>query len=199
MIDRIHILQPTQEGTPLVDPNWYRKALFSRRCCGRGCGSVRPEHHGCAIDVPLSHIDDYDVEPAPMALIVHLDLFDLVRHHLAPHVVGRCIEAESKAVIATFVTVYTLPRHSPYYRSASSFGYRVCKWCGTPRVRRMEDQLYFTRNQLGQRDAWQIGNHGLLAVSSSLRDSIDWSRFPRIQLNEVLVHDRPLPGDRLNR
>ncbi|MCB9844672.1 MAG: hypothetical protein H6811_01615 [Phycisphaeraceae bacterium] len=134
-----------------------------------------------------------------MVFIVRSDLWRLLQPHLAHYVLGRCVHVGLGEVIRGYSTVYTPIEYSTYTRGERGAKYYVCKHCGLPHLEAdgTESLLqYFIRGHLRGRHAAQVGCHGTFIITPWLRDQIDWSQFPDIELGVYPVLDRPLDGRR---
>jgi hypothetical protein len=197
-VDRLYYLEYDPSLDPPYDTDWCRKQMKSKRCCGRGCGSLQPRFCGQQVDIPLVRTPRKLLEFPVMAAIVHRSLLDLLLPHLRGQIIGKCYLRDSGEIVPDYATVYTPLTHSIYLRGGPDCEYRICPTCGLPALRSdgSERQVeYFARTQLGpSRHAYQMDSCGDFLVSERLRDQIDWRQFRRLRLYEYEVRDRPIDG-----
>jgi hypothetical protein len=183
-----------------ICPEWLARHLDDNgsECCGRGCGSVVPRLYGKPVDIPFVRRPSGPLIRCPMAAIVRRDLFEAISPCLREHVLGVCVERESRTVYDEYLTVYTPVPHGAYLRGRRQDRYGYCRHCGTHRLQGVGyegDFIYFARSTLQPwRDAYQVGTHSTFVITSKLRDQIDWSQFPEINFYEYPLIDEPIDG-----
>lgn len=201
-INRLFFLEDLDDTDDImVDDDWHWSTLQDKRCCGRGCGSLRPIAYPQPVTIPLKHIPTCAaIGHAPLATIVRSDLLKLLLPHTPPLVIGSC--TVDLKPIDEYVTAYARVDDALFLRGPYGCGYRQCRWCNYLYLNGDSSEApvqYITTDQLSGFHAYMLGSHGSFVITRALKEAIDWSEFPSIDFYEYPVLDEPLDGFQLKR
>jgi hypothetical protein len=198
-IDELYLLSDVSEIDSPISDILYTDDLHGAKCCGQGCGGLRPEYYGEPVDIPYDRTPSLPMDGAPMATPVRRDLFVYLNPHLDGHIIGRCYILNTNETIEDFVTVYTPVKKSLFFRGEYGCKYNICRYCNLPNMEHTSDDSapqYVNRHQMCGRHAYQIDGHCGFLITKWLSEQIDWTRFPEIELYPYPVIDKPLDGRR---
>lgn len=182
---------------PVASDKWYEDAYEGDLRCSWDCAGIHPRNYGIPVHVPLDREPRRAIAPAPFALIVRRDLFEVLRPHLTDYVLGTCFIEKTGRVLDNWVTVYTPMLHSVMLRGGINAKYFVCPTCGYywPESDGSSSQVeYIVRSHLRDRNAVQSIECRSFMVTPWLASRIDWSPFKHLEFYPYPVLDRPIDG-----
>lgn len=147
------------------------------------CGKVRRELYPRSIDTAIAHPELLPTAGTTDNLrlgVMHIELRRLLQPWMSHFVFGRCLTIDGH-VILTHVTFYSaryvvLQTTPDLYYDCERCGVRVGHWGDLP--------IRLAKEQLDGRQVVEDAVNGLY-VSERLVQSIDWSRFPDLELLDV--------------
>lgn len=165
-----------QIDTDFLSQRWYDETLLrDPRCCGLGCGGVRPQFWGTAVNIEVVREPRGCLQVAPMANVLSSELARSLRPVLHSAVFGNCTIANSGTVLESHVSVYTPSSKAAILVGPPGTRYRYCKWCGLQHITRQIADMSKLELVIGARafkGAIQVLGHYGFAVNDITHDAI---------------------------
>lgn len=162
---------------PVVSLHWKNLQRQMQTMCPGGCSSVLPRNYGKPVTIVVTQQPTEICYPCIMALLCHKGLADQLLPYLTGAVVGPC-EDDSGTLIADYASVYTPVQWSVPLRGGQGSEYFNCPMCRSEMCYHYRGTEHVRRVDVQDREAIQLDNHGLFAVSRRLLKAIDWDSVP---------------------
>jgi len=127
-----------------------------------------------------------------MGRIFHLDFIEQIKPYMKRFVFGKCYLPD-RTIVKEYVTCYT--KDFVILRGAPGSSYIQCEQCKTV-VGSPKDPVYVLRSSLKDRRVYQDAIQSLY-IDEELALNIDFSRWPRTELEQIAIRDRPIDKIRL--
>lgn len=127
-----------------------------------------------------------------MGRIFHLDFIEQIKPYMKGFVFGKCYLPD-RTIVKEYVTCYT--KDFVILRGAPGSSYIQCEQCKTV-VGSPKGPAYVLRSSLKDHRVYQDAIQSLY-IDEELAMSIDFSRWPRTELEQIAIRDRPIDKVRL--